>query len=312
MKKSLEINNTIISVIQGDLTEQGTEAIVNAANNLLKMGGGVAGAIRKKGGLSIQKECDKIGPIEIGGAALTHAGDLKAKYVVHAATMGMDFKTDENKIRSATRNSLKIADEKNIASVAFPALGCGVGGFSLEKASKIMIEEINTYLSLTPSKLKEIRFVLFDREAYEIFKDFVEGHIEYIRRKQGHYPIPTADIIIEVNKGFILIERENPPFGWAIPGGFVNYDESLEETAVREAKEETGMKLKNLRQLHTYSKPGRDPRFHTISTVFIAEGVGKPKASSDAKNLKIFTKDNLPQDIVFDHKVIIEDYLKTK
>jgi len=137
-------------------------------------------------------------------------------------------------------------------------------------------------------------------------------HIEYLQRKRGEYPVPTVDIIIEIDDGFILIERKNPPYGWAIPGGFVNWGESLESAAIREAKEETGLEIKGLVQLHTYSEPNRDPRFHTISTVFVAKGIGKPKADTDAKSLKIFTPETLPQEFAFDHKKIIQDYLTWK
>ena len=125
-------------------------------------------------------------------------------------------------------------------------------------------------------------------------------------------PIPTVDIIIEINGGIILIERANPPYGWAIPGGFVDYGESLEDAAVREAEEETSLKVKSLVQLHTYSDPDRDPRKHTISTVFIATGEGKPKARDDAKNLGIFTESNLPKPLAFDHRKILKDYFNWK
>jgi len=124
-------------------------------------------------------------------------------------------------------------------------------------------------------------------------------------------PTPTVDIIIEYENGIILIERKHEPLGWAIPGGHVDYGESLEEAAVREAKEETSLEVRLLEQFHTYSDPNRDPRSHKISTVYIAKAKGKPKASSDAKNIKVFTKDNLPE-LVCDHKKILEDYFKHK
>lgn len=124
-------------------------------------------------------------------------------------------------------------------------------------------------------------------------------------------PTPTVDIIIEYNGGIVLIERKHEPFGWAIPGGHVDYGESLEEAAVREAKEETSMDVKLVKQFYTYSDPKRDPRGHKISTVFIAKAEGKPKAKSDAKNIGLFTKDNLPE-LVFDHKKILEDYFNEK
>ena len=129
-------------------------------------------------------------------------------------------------------------------------------------------------------------------------------------------PFPTVDIIIEAEsrekKGIVLIERKNPPHGWAIPGGFVDYGESLEQAAVREAEEETSLKIKIIRQFHTYSDPGRDPRSHTISTVFIAEASGEPKGMDDAISAKIFSRDEIPSNLAFDHKKIIEDYFNNK
>jgi ADP-ribose pyrophosphatase YjhB (NUDIX family) len=124
-------------------------------------------------------------------------------------------------------------------------------------------------------------------------------------------PFPTVDIIIEIkSKGIVLIKRKNPPYGWAIPGGFVDYGESLEKAAVREAKEETNLDVKLIRQFHTYSDPKRDPRHHSISTVYIAKGKGIPKAKDDALKVGIFTKSNLPDEIAFDHRSILKDYFR--
>jgi 8-oxo-dGTP diphosphatase len=129
-------------------------------------------------------------------------------------------------------------------------------------------------------------------------------------------PIPTVDIIIEIStpekSGIILIERRNPPFGWALPGGFVDYGESLEQAAIREALEETSLHVKLSGQFHTYSDPGRDPRQHTITTVYTASATGTPKAADDAINLDVFQEDNLPKPIVFDHALIIHDYFQCK
>ncbi len=125
-------------------------------------------------------------------------------------------------------------------------------------------------------------------------------------------PIPTVDIIIEIEaKGIVLIKRKNPPYGWAIPGGFVEYGESLEEAALREAKEETNLDVELRKQFHTYSDPKRDPRHHTISTVYLAEGKGIPEAMDDATEIGIFTESNLPDQIAFDHRSILKDYFKS-
>lgn len=130
-------------------------------------------------------------------------------------------------------------------------------------------------------------------------------------------PVPAVDIIIEMvtpegKPGLVLIRRKNPPPGWALPGGFVEYGESLEDAALREAREETSLDVVLVSQFHTYSDPGRDPRRHTISTVFIARGRGKPKARDDAGEARVFSPADLPSDLAFDHARIIDDYLRSQ
>lgn len=130
-----------------------------------------------------------------------------------------------------------------------------------------------------------------------------------------HYrnPVPTVDIIIEYHdQGLVLIERGKPPWGWALPGGFVEYGESLEDAARREAKEETGLDVELLGQFHTYSDPRRDPRQHNITTVYVALGRGVPKAADDARALKVFAPENLPAVMAFDHARILADYLQVR
>ena len=125
-------------------------------------------------------------------------------------------------------------------------------------------------------------------------------------------PLVTVDIIIEIDQGIVLIERKNPPHGWALPGGFVDYGESLEQAAVREAKEETSLDVQLLEQFHTYSDPRRDPRHHMISTVFIARAGETPKGADDAARAELFTETTLPAPIVFDHAQILRDYFHYK
>jgi ADP-ribose pyrophosphatase YjhB (NUDIX family) len=130
-------------------------------------------------------------------------------------------------------------------------------------------------------------------------------------------PFPTVDIIIEIKgkedkNGIILIKRKNPPYGWALPGGFVDYGESLEQAAVREAKEETSLDITDLKQLGSYSDPSRDPRFHTISTVFVAAAEGVPHAQDDAAEIGIFTSKEIDFPLAFDHEKILDDYFKMK
>ena len=122
-------------------------------------------------------------------------------------------------------------------------------------------------------------------------------------------PVPTVDIIIKYAGDIILIRRKNPPAGWALPGGFVDYGETLEDAAVREAKEETGLDVRLVRQFHSYSDPHRDPRQHTISTVFLAEADGKYAAGDDAAVVGVFSARDLPDNLAFDHRQILEDYI---
>lgn len=121
-------------------------------------------------------------------------------------------------------------------------------------------------------------------------------------------PIPTVDVIIEHHAGIVLIERRNPPYGWALPGGFVEYGETLEQAAAREAQEETSLTISDLKLLGCYSDPSRDPRMHTITTVFIAHGSGTPRAADDAAHLQLFPINNLPRNLCFDHDKILQDY----
>lgn len=130
--------------------------------------------------------------------------------------------------------------------------------------------------------------------------------------KEYKNPVPTVDIIIEINGGIVLIERRNEPLGWALPGGFVDYGEGLENAAIREAREETSLDVNNLRLVGCYSDPDRDPRQHTISTVYAAEGAGIPHAADDAANLSIFPLDFFPERLCFDHGKILSDYQRLK
>lgn len=130
--------------------------------------------------------------------------------------------------------------------------------------------------------------------------------------KQYLNPFPTVDIIIELKGSILLIKRKNPPHGWALPGGFVDYGESLEAAAVREAREETSLEVFNLQLLGCYSDPARDSRMHTITTVFIAQATGTPHADDDAAALELFTADKLPAPLCFDHRKILDDYCSFK
>jgi O-acetyl-ADP-ribose deacetylase (regulator of RNase III) len=157
-----------IKLIQGDITDLEVDAIVNAANNHLWMGAGVAGAIKRKGGKEIEDEAMKKGPIPIGEAIVTSAGKLKAKYVIHAAVMGQDLVTNEEYIKNATLNSLRRAEELKIKSIAFPAFGTGVGGFPIDRCAQIMLDQVKEF-SKDTKYLKEVLFVLFDKKSYDVW-----------------------------------------------------------------------------------------------------------------------------------------------
>jgi O-acetyl-ADP-ribose deacetylase len=158
-----------IIIQQGDLTEKDTDAIVNAANNDLILGGGVAGAIRRKGGDEIQCECDEIGSIPVGYAAITTGGKLKARFVIHAASMELGGKTTADSLRNSTAYCLKIANERGLKSIAFPAVGTGIAGFPLKECAEIMLREAAQHLRGETS-LETVHFVLFDDTARETFQ----------------------------------------------------------------------------------------------------------------------------------------------
>ena len=158
-----------IRLSQGDLTEVDADAIVNAANNELILGGGVAGAIRVKGGPAIQEECKRIGAIALGEAAITGAGRLRSRHVIHAASMRLGESTSETNLRAATRNALQRADENSLKSIAFPAIGTGIAGFPIERCAQVMLEEVRAHLE-GPTTLERVEFVLFDRRALEVFE----------------------------------------------------------------------------------------------------------------------------------------------
>jgi len=163
-----------VEILQGDLTEMDVDAIVNAANNDLKLGGGVAGAIRRKGGPQIQIECDEIGPIPVGGAAVTSGGNLKARYVIHAASMELGGRTTSQALRNSTAHSLRTAAQKNLKTIAFPAVGTGIAGFPMRECAEIMLGEVARHLE-GPTSIERVSFVLFDKEALEVFEEVFEG-----------------------------------------------------------------------------------------------------------------------------------------
>ena len=172
----VNIENCVLELVDGDITEMQTDAIVNAANAQLILGGGVAGAIRRKGGPAIQEECNKIGSTFVGGAVITTAGNLKAKYVIHAAGPRMGEGNEDEKLKNATLNSLKLADEKNIKSISFPAISSGIFGFPIQRCAEIMLRTTIDYLK-GQTGLEKVVFCLFGQDSYQVFKNQLKREI---------------------------------------------------------------------------------------------------------------------------------------
>jgi O-acetyl-ADP-ribose deacetylase (regulator of RNase III) len=167
----VKIGKTIVAIERGDITDAEVDALVNAANAELWMGAGVAGAIKRKGGTVIEEDAMRQGPIEVGEAVLTVAGNLPANHVIHAATMGRDLKTDPEKIAQATKSSLAIAEKHKMVSIAFPALGTGVGGVPPEKSAEAMISTLVEHVKGGTSSLQKVLFVLYQDEAFKAFTE---------------------------------------------------------------------------------------------------------------------------------------------
>ncbi len=168
-----------IRVVEGDISRMEVDAIVNAANTELKLGKGVAAAIRDSGGPAVQEECDRLAPVSLGAAVLTGAGELPARHVIHAASMEPGSQTTEEVLRAVTRRSLELARERGLGSIAFPAIGTGVGGLSVQRCAEIMLDEARRHLD-GETCVEEIRFVLFGEPAYRVFE-----HVDDARRIQA-------------------------------------------------------------------------------------------------------------------------------
>jgi O-acetyl-ADP-ribose deacetylase (regulator of RNase III) len=172
----VNIENRILELFNGDITEMQTDAIVNAANARLILGGGVAGAIKTKGGPEIQQECNKIGGTFVGGAVITTAGNLKAKYVIHAVGPRMGEGNEDQKLKNATLSSLKLADENNLKSISFPAISAGIFGFPIESCAEIMLKTTIYYLK-GKTGLEKVVFCLFGQKSFKVFENQLKQEI---------------------------------------------------------------------------------------------------------------------------------------
>jgi O-acetyl-ADP-ribose deacetylase (regulator of RNase III) len=171
------INRSVLELLQGDITEMETDAIVNAANAQLVMGGGVAGAIKRKGGPAIQEECNRIGGTHVGGAVITTGGNLKAKHVIHAVGPRMGEGDEDTKLKDATLNSLKIADQHYLESISFPAISTGIFGYPLDRCARIMLSTAIEYLK-GETGLRRVVFCLYGEESFSAFADELRRQTE--------------------------------------------------------------------------------------------------------------------------------------
>jgi ADP-ribose pyrophosphatase YjhB (NUDIX family) len=241
---------------------------------------------------------------------LAHDKRRRRPALFYASVAREDFNSDENIVRKAYASVLACAAKARCKSLAFVHPDWDKIRFPLKATAKIMAQEVLKHIRQEAIVLPDIIFAISKKSEQGRWQKIVFSYMNYIIHKLSQGPFSTVDIIIEsADMGIVLIERSNPPFGWALPGGFVDYGESLEKAALREAKEETNLDVFDLKQFHVYSQPGRDPRFHTIATVFSAKAKGAIKARSDAQDIGIFYFAQIKKmKLAFDHNQVIEDY----
>lgn len=234
--------------------------------------------------------------------------DAGAEFVLLGTGGSLTEGADEYSLRAAYAKGMAAALERHAASIALPAMGIA-SGLTPVIAGKIMVQEAIRVARAGGAGLKKILLCCPDRDAWDAFSHAVNGYLKHLLDVLIWGPFVTVDAIIETPGGIVLVKRSNPPLGFALPGGFVDYGESLEEAVRREAREETGLDLLAIRQFHTYSDPSRDPRFHTITTVFSARAVGEPRAGDDAADVRVVRLEEIDKlAFAFDHKQVLEEW----
>jgi 8-oxo-dGTP diphosphatase len=251
-------------------------------------------ASRKTGGTVV-----KIGDVEV----MVQTGDVA--HILADIVVASVIEFEEQTVRMAARNALREGQEKNAGSVVFGPL-CDIE--YRQPAAKILAQEILRYVNEFPSPSVRRITIVVPQEAYGLFARNVEGYLTHMLRKGIEGPYLTVDGIVSFDNGIVLIERSNPPLGWALPGGFVDHGETVEEAVVREIKEETGLDFQDIRLAAVISSPDRDPRFHTVSVVFVGRGEGVLRAGDDAQGAQVYRIDELPANIAFDHRDVIKRY----
>ncbi len=308
----MKIKNTSIGVVHGNLSDYVGDAVIGP----IPFGGKkneevsvITGSQEKDFGIKKVQFLD----VGVGNAYFINQPKGNMPFRIDVVVEDQNKKITQESVRNAFAQALLISHQLQLKSILITSLINDAGKMPIVGEAKILIQEVLKFLKTKKTFLEKIVFCLETPQTHTIFKNTISGYITHLQDTLGEGPYVTVDIIIELKQGIILIERSNPPYGWALPGGFVDYGESLETAAAREAKEETNMELEELKQFHAYSDPSRDPRFHTVSTVFIAQGKGTPAFGDDAKGLKIVAYDELLcLEYAFDHKKIIEDYIKER
>lgn len=236
------------------------------------------------------------------------AASVRAEITVTDGAAGA--RPDEQSVRTACARALMEARVRGVGSVAIAALGVGSGGMSAVTAGKIMAQEAIRFARTGATRTSRIVLCCPGEKDFAVFQRTVNGYVKHYLDVLIWGPFSTVDAIIEVPEGLVLVKRSNPPLGYALPGGFVDYGESLEHAVLREAREETGLTLIDCAQFHTYSDPSRDPRFHTITTVFNARAEGTPRAGDDAADVRVVRPaelDDIP--FAFDHRQVLKDWI---
>ena len=237
------------------------------------------------------------------------AASVHAEIVITEEAAGAH--PDEHSVRAACASALMEARVRGVGSVAIEALGVASGKMSAVTAGKIMAQEAIRFARAGSTRTSRITFCCpAEENDYAVFEKTVNGYVKHFLDVLIWGPFVTVDAIIEVPEGIVLVKRSNPPLGFALPGGFVDYGESLEQAVLREAREETGLSLIDLAQFHTYSEPSRDPRFHTITTVFSARAEGIPRAGDDAADVRVVRPSDIGElPFAFDHKQVLQDWM---
>lgn len=306
----MRVNNTEIIIKKGMSLDQDADAIVLSLSKNCQLAARDVEFLGEDVSKSLLEVFLKNAAISPEKAIYLISDYFKAKSVIAVVCDFFDISDPEDYLRRCYEKIFHRVKQQKIKTIVFPALGVHQELLPMRGVAKIMAQEVLRFVRNDGRDLESLIICIDDDENFECFNQTIMGYLNHIENNLGKGPYVTVDVIIEMWNGLILIERSNPPYGWALPGGFVDVGESCETAAIREVKEETHLKLDQLKQFHVYSDAKRDPRFHSASVVFTAQGKGSPLAGDDAKAIKtVAYEELLEQKYAFDHFDIIKDYL---